>query len=135
MSEELFIRMRSVMASTGFAFSDVHRRDSRSTSDLPLTQERDPSQRLVDDERPSCEENASVPARETTAPLSSAVNEDPHLDEKIGTVADFEGIVGQSSALRQVLQLVDMLATSDSSGLLPRETGTGEQPIAQASHD
>ncbi len=44
------------MASTGFAFSDVHRRDSRSTSDLPLTQERDPSQRLVDDERPSCEE-------------------------------------------------------------------------------
>src|SRR5882672_1269105 len=83
MREEPFIRMRSVMASTGFAFSDVHRRDSRPTSDLPLTQERDPSQRLVDDERPSCEESASVPARETTAPLSSAVNEDPHLDERI----------------------------------------------------
>ncbi len=48
------------MASTGFAFSDVHRRDSRSTSDLPLTQERDPSQRLVDDERPSCEEKGSI---------------------------------------------------------------------------
>ena len=123
------------MASTGFAFSDVHRRDSRSTSDLPLTQERDPSQRLVDDERPSCEENASVPARETTAPLSSAVNEDPHLDEKIGTVADFEGIVGQSSALRQVLQLVEMVATSDSSVLLLGETGTGKELIAQAIHD
>ena len=123
------------MASTGFAFSDVHRRDSRSTSDLPLTQERDPSQRLVDDERPSCEESASVPARETTAPLSSAVNEDPHLDEKIGTVADFEGIVGQSSALRQVLQLVEMVATSDSSVLLLGETGTGKELIAQAIHD
>src|SRR5467141_137977 len=135
MREEPFIRMRSVMASTGFAFSDVHRRDSRSTSDLPLTQERDPSQRLVDDERPSCEESASVPARETTAPLSSAVNEDPHLDEKIGTVADFEGIVGQSSALRQVLQLVEMVATSDSSVLLLGETGTGKELIAQAIHD
>ncbi len=123
------------MASTGFAFSDVHRRDSRSTSDLPLTQERDPSQRLVDDERPSCEESASVPARETTAPLSSAVNEDPHLDEKIGTVADFEGIVGQSSALRQVLQLVEMVATSDSTVLLLGETGTGKELIAQAIHD
>src|SRR5712664_1363310 len=135
MREEPFIRMRSVMASTGFAFSDVHRRDSRSTSDLPLTQERDPSQRLVDDERPSCEESASVPARETTAPLSSAVNEDPHLDEKIGTVADFEGIVGQSSALRQVLQLVEMVATSDSTVLLLGETGTGKELIAQAIHD
>src|SRR5467141_1774029 len=135
MREEPFIRMRSVMASTGFAFSDVHRRDSRSTSDLPLTQERDPSQRLVDDERPSCEESASVPARETTAPLSSAVNEDPHLDEKIGAVADFEGIVGQSSALRQVLQLVEMVATSDSSVLLLGETGTGKELIAQAIHD
>ena len=123
------------MASTGFAFSDVHRRDSRSTSDLPLTQERDPSQRLVDDERPSCEESASVPARETTASLSSAVNEDPHLDEKIGTVADFEGIVGQSSALRQVLQLVETVATSDSTVLLLGETGTGKELIAQAIHD
>jgi formate hydrogenlyase transcriptional activator len=89
----------------------------------------------VDDERPSCEESASVPARETTAPLSSAVNEDPHLDEKIGTVADFEGIVGQSSALRQVLQLVEMVATSDSSVLLLGETGTGKELIAQAIHD
>src|ERR1700716_1548423 len=135
MREEPFIRMRSVMASTGFAFSDVHRRDSRSTSDLPLTQERDPSQRLVDDERPSCEESASVPARETTAPLSRAVNEDLHLGEETGTVADFEGIVGKSSALRQVLQLVETVARSDSTVLLLGETGTGKELIARAIHD
>src|SRR5260370_37344631 len=112
MREEPFIRMRSVMASTGFAFSDVHRRDSRSTSDLPLTQERDPSQRLVDDERPSCEESASVPARETTVPLSSTVNEDLSLGESIGTVEGFEGIVGQSAALRQMLRLVESVVTT-----------------------
>src|SRR5712664_4065265 len=135
MREEPFIRMRSVMASTGFAFSDVHRRDSRSTSDLPLTQERDPSQRLVDDERPSCEESASVPARETTAPLSSAVTEDLSLGENIGTVEGFEGIVGQSSALRQVLQLVETVATSGSTVLVLGETGTGKELIARAIHD
>ena len=123
------------MASTGFAFSDVHRRDSRSTSDLPLTQERDPSQRLVDDERPSCEESASVPARETTAPLSSTVNEDLRLGKEIGTVAGFEGIVGQSLALRQVLQLVETVARSDSTVLLLGETGTGKELVARAIHD
>src|SRR5712671_4888041 len=135
MREEPFIRMRSVMASTGFAFSDVHRRDSRSTSDLPLTQERDPSQSLVDDERPSCEESASVPARETTVPPSSTVNEDLSLGENIGAVADFEGIVGQSLALRQMLQLVETVATSGSTVLLLGETGTGKELIARAVHD
>src|SRR6195256_1619378 len=95
------------MASTGFAFSDAHHRDSGST----------------------------VPARETTVPLSSTVNEDLSLGENIGAVADFEGIVGQSSALRQVLQLVETVATSGSTVLLLGETGTGKELIARAIHD
>src|SRR5258706_374939 len=90
------------MASTGFAFSDAHLRDSRST----------------------------VPATETTVPLSSTVNEDLSLGKNIGAVADFEGIVGQSSALRQVLQLVETVATSGSTVLLLGETGTGKEMIA-----
>ncbi len=58
-----------------------------------------------------------------------------YLEEEIRTTADFEGIVGQSSALRQVLQLVETVATSDSTVLLLGETGTGKELIARAIHD
>ena len=58
-----------------------------------------------------------------------------YLEEEIRTAADIEGIVGQSSALRQVLQLVETVATSDSTVLLMGETGTGKELIAQAIHD
>src|SRR5207248_4020605 len=49
--------------------------------------------------------------------------------------ADFEGIVGRSPALRQVLRLVQTVATSDSTVLLMGETGTGKELIARAIHD
>ncbi|PYV62173.1 MAG: Fis family transcriptional regulator, partial [Acidobacteria bacterium] len=48
---------------------------------------------------------------------------------------DFEGIVGQSSALRHVLKLVETVAPSDSTVLLLGETGTGKELIARAIHD
>jgi formate hydrogenlyase transcriptional activator len=41
-----------------------------------------------------------------------------YLEEEIRSEADFEGIVGQSSALRQALQLAETVATSDSTVLL-----------------
>jgi len=47
----------------------------------------------------------------------------------------FEGIVGHSSALRRVLQLVETVATSDSTVLLLGETGTGKELIARAIHN
>jgi formate hydrogenlyase transcriptional activator len=47
----------------------------------------------------------------------------------------FEGIVGQSSALRRVLQLVETVATGDSTVLLLGETGTGKELIARAIHN
>src|SRR5216684_7195596 len=58
-----------------------------------------------------------------------------YLEEEIRGDVDFEGIVGQSSALRQVLQLVDTVAPSDSTVLLLGETGTGKELIARAIHD
>src|SRR5882757_10914082 len=58
-----------------------------------------------------------------------------YLEEEIRSEADFEGIVGQSSALREVPQLVDTVATSDSTVLLLGETGTGKELIARAIHD
>src|SRR5208282_5387630 len=58
-----------------------------------------------------------------------------YLEEEIRTTADFEGIVGQSSALRQALELVETVAPSDSTVLLLGETGTGKELLARGIHD
>jgi formate hydrogenlyase transcriptional activator len=58
-----------------------------------------------------------------------------YLEEELRGEMDFEGIVGQSSALRRVLQLVETVAPSDSTVLLLGETGTGKELIARAIHD
>src|SRR5215467_4580557 len=58
-----------------------------------------------------------------------------YLEEEIRGEMDFEGIVGQSSGLRQVLNLVETVAPSDSTVLLLGETGTGKELIARAIHD
>ena len=58
-----------------------------------------------------------------------------YLEEEIRGEMDFEGIVGQSSALRRVLQLVETVAPSDSTVLLLGETGTGKELIARAIHE
>ena len=50
-----------------------------------------------------------------------------YLEDGIRGEIDFEGIVGQSSALRHVLNLVETVAPSDSTVLLLGETGTGKE--------
>jgi formate hydrogenlyase transcriptional activator len=57
------------------------------------------------------------------------------LEDEIRGEMDFEGIVGQSSALHNVLNLVETVAPSDSTVLLLGETGTGKELIARAIHD
>jgi formate hydrogenlyase transcriptional activator len=58
-----------------------------------------------------------------------------YLENEIRGEMDFEGIVGQSSGLRHVLELVETVAPSDSTVLLLGETGTGKELIARAIHD
>jgi formate hydrogenlyase transcriptional activator len=58
-----------------------------------------------------------------------------YLEDEIRGEMDFEGIVGQSSVLRHVLQMVETVAGSDSTVLLLGETGTGKELIARAIHD
>src|SRR5246127_1057744 len=48
---------------------------------------------------------------------------------------EFEGIVGHSAALRQVLQLVETVAKGSSTVLLLGETGTGKELVARAIHN
>jgi formate hydrogenlyase transcriptional activator len=50
-------------------------------------------------------------------------------------VAGFAGIVGQSNALREVLELIELVAATDSTVLLLGETGTGKELFARAIHD
>jgi len=57
------------------------------------------------------------------------------IGEGIPDGTGFQGIIGQSSALRHVLQLVEMVAESDATVLVLGETGTGKEQIAQAIHE
>ena len=52
-----------------------------------------------------------------------------------GDEAAFTGIVGQSSGLRNVLQLVELVAATNATVLLLGETGTGKELIARAIHE
>ena len=51
------------------------------------------------------------------------------------TNESFAGIVGESSGLRSVLQLVEMVAATSTTVLLLGETGTGKELIAHALHN
>jgi len=66
---------------------------------------------------------------------SSSVSKELDSEKQFRAEAGFEGIVGQSPGLREVLQLVEMVAASDSTVLLLGETGTGKELIARAIHD
>ena len=65
----------------------------------------------------------------------SYMNNELSPKEGIPGESDFEGIIGQSPALRQVLRQVEAVATSDSTVLLLGETGTGKELIARGLHN
>ena len=56
-----------------------------------------------------------------------------YLEQEVG--ADFGEIVGESAALRAALNLVSIVAPTDSSVLILGETGTGKELIARAIHN
>ena len=73
--------------------------------------------------------------REVAELKDKLAQEKLYLEDEIRGEIDFEGIVGQSSALRHVLNLVETVAPSNSTVLLLGETGTGKELIARAIHD
>jgi formate hydrogenlyase transcriptional activator len=57
-----------------------------------------------------------------------------YLQDEIKAVHNFEEIIGQSRALADALEKVDLVAPTDSSVLILGETGTGKELIARAIH-
>jgi formate hydrogenlyase transcriptional activator len=73
--------------------------------------------------------------REISELKDKLAQEKLYLEEEIRGDIDFEQIVGNSPALKHVLQMVETVAPSDSTVLLLGETGTGKELIARAIHD
>jgi formate hydrogenlyase transcriptional activator len=73
--------------------------------------------------------------REVTDLKEKLAQEKLYLESEIRGEMDFEQIVGNSPPLKRVLQLVETVATADSTVLLLGETGTGKELIARAIHD
>jgi formate hydrogenlyase transcriptional activator len=64
-----------------------------------------------------------------------SLTEEISAEDEMRSIAGFEGIVGRSAALGEVLQQVEMVAPTDSTVLLLGETGTGKELIARAIHE
>jgi len=71
--------------------------------------------------------------REIETLKNKLASEKVYLEEEIKY--NFAEIVGQSRALKKVLQQVETVAPTDSAVLLCGETGTGKELIARAIHD
>jgi PAS domain S-box-containing protein len=72
--------------------------------------------------------------RRSEAELRRLHQEAAYLQEEIRAVHNADDIVGQSRALRQVLDKVGLVADTESSVLICGETGTGKELIARAVH-
>lgn len=65
----------------------------------------------------------------------SLVLENRLLQERIKEFQKFEKIIGQSPAMRKILEVVAQVAPSSATVLIQGESGTGKELIAQAIHD
>jgi formate hydrogenlyase transcriptional activator len=73
--------------------------------------------------------------REISELKDKLAQEKLYLEEEIRSEMNFEQIIGTSATLKHVLELVETVASSDSTVLLLGDTGTGKELIARAIHD
>jgi len=81
-----------------------------------------------------CEDNV-VAFRDVSELNDKLAQEKLYLEEELRSEMNFDQIVGDSAALKHVLEMVETVAPSDSTVLLLGETGTGKELIARAIHD
>ncbi len=61
--------------------------------------------------------------------------ENAYLQAEVKTEGRFDGIVGDSAALRAVLDQIDQVAPTNSTVLIVGESGTGKEALARAIHE
>ncbi len=62
-------------------------------------------------------------------------NEKLYLEDEIRSASQFEEIIGESPAIRDIFEQLATVAPTDSTVLLAGETGTGKELLARAIHD
>lgn len=78
----------------------------------------------------------NVLAYQEIANLKDKLNKERlYLQDEIRSELNFEEIIGESPAIKQVLQQVSIVAPTDSTVLILGETGTGKELLARAIHD
>jgi formate hydrogenlyase transcriptional activator len=122
------------MGLISFAFPNSNGADPRFMGDPELGFEEHSSPWPLDDERLTAEKIISSDTA-VSAQRSTGAGSEFHFDREKPSEAGFDGIVGHSSILRQVLRLIETVATGDSTVLLLGETGTGKELIARAIHN
>ena len=73
--------------------------------------------------------------REIAELKDTLAEEKIYLEEEIRTEHNFEEIVGNSPAIKHVLQEIEIVAKTDSTVMILGETGTGKELIARAIHN
>ena len=86
-------------------------------------------------ERKRAEQNLQQAYAEVERMKERLEAENVYLQEEIRLGHDFKDIVGQSHAIQQVLNQIDLVAPTHASVLISGESGTGKELIARAIHE
>jgi transcriptional regulator with GAF, ATPase, and Fis domain len=79
---------------------------------------------------------ANANAFEEIAYLKERLEEEnSYLRDEVTAARGFGGLVGESPALRKVLQQIELVAPTDATVLITGESGTGKELIARAIHE
>ncbi len=66
--------------------------------------------------------------------INTLIDETRYLQQEINELADYNEIVGQSKAIKKVLNEISQVAQTDATVLITGETGTGKELVARALH-
>ena len=67
--------------------------------------------------------------------INTLIDESRYLQEEINELADYNEIIGQSKAIKKVLNEISQVAQTDATVLITGETGTGKELVARAIHN